>query len=374
MSALGGLSEAHPSTWVCDRTEPSGKLHLEHPLELIGDLVEDVGDAVAGLRDVQIAVCEEARVVLVRPEQVEDRRRHGPPDILVVVAGIVPAAGEIERAVVGVTARRGGRRVADVTGGLIGPRTGVRRRFGGVATLEVEGPQRRAQGVAIDLRADLEVVGLGGQGGAVDPVDPRRFERREIDPPHRVARRRPVVALEGDRSTVAGHAEDHHVTAVPDLDRRTRIGAEDGDLGVCRAVAEVVQLDVRGSQVPLRARSLPTRPRRSRSTRDECLVSRTSRSPDERKRSMAGPLSQPEPAVPGAAGHTDRKPTHAPRSLPNPGPLGTHVVLTAVPGKGTVGRELVRVLRQRRKSLKLPAQHPAAQEERFSTRRPRPFR
>src|SRR5690606_36767361 len=84
-----------------------GNLHLEHPVEVPTDLVQDVGDAVAALWDYQGVVAkgcfaDDARMTapLVGRQQLVDRDA-GVDYVLAVVSGIVPATGEIEGVVLG---------------------------------------------------------------------------------------------------------------------------------------------------------------------------------------------------------------------------------------------------------------------------------
>lgn len=70
-----------------------GILHLQEPIKLPLHLVEEVGDAVAALRDVGV-VTEDQRVELIGPEQVEEggfQVRH----ILVEVSRVEPAAEQV---------------------------------------------------------------------------------------------------------------------------------------------------------------------------------------------------------------------------------------------------------------------------------------
>src|SRR5690606_25376539 len=73
-------------------------LHAQQELLLPAGLVEHVGDAVAGLRDVERAAGEGRLAPLVQAHE-RVRRAAAVDDVLAVVAGVVPAAADVQEVV-----------------------------------------------------------------------------------------------------------------------------------------------------------------------------------------------------------------------------------------------------------------------------------
>ena len=126
-----------------------GGLHLHHPVELVLGLIEDVGLAVAALRDADV-IAIGGRGGEVGVHQVSDclRCRY---DISAVVAGIVPAAGNVDLLAGTINGRHG------VVAGRVAELAALYRT---AAALEIEHLHGLIQHVIIDIVADREGVGL----------------------------------------------------------------------------------------------------------------------------------------------------------------------------------------------------------------------
>ena len=232
-----------------------GQLHLQQPVQLPANLVEKIGDSIAGFRDVQITVREHGRVVFIGAQHLQNRRRHRAPCILVVVAGVVPASGEVDRPAVGVAGGSLGSRIPRMAGGIVGPIAGIDGRLGRIATLEVEGLGRCTQSGVVDIVADIEVVRLGAQCCGVQVVGTGLVQCREIDPPHVVAGSRAIIATTRDLASNNRQRRYQRGVGPADLDRRTRIGTQHRHLRIGRPITEVIQLYGGGNRrCPRRAR------------------------------------------------------------------------------------------------------------------------
>jgi hypothetical protein len=159
-----------------------GQLHAEQPVQLPFDLVQDVRHTIAGFRDVPV-VAEGRRIRLKSHHQVPERTE-GERDVLVVVAGVMPAPGDIP----GIALRRSrvqlGRQIlsgSHVTGRMV-PIPSIRLRDIQAASLIVECPHRGLQHIGIHGITHGERVRLPIIGRIVDNVLPRCIEVGEV--PH----------------------------------------------------------------------------------------------------------------------------------------------------------------------------------------------
>ena len=171
-----------------------GILHGEHPIEIPFDLVEHVGQTVAGLREGQIHGLQARAVKLVGPEKGAggDAGIHHVP---AVIAGIVPAAGR-------------GLRSGFARGGVVGAfqvagRVFIAGKFraqihGDAAALTVIRAHGQPPRLGINIRRDVEIP-AASHARNVDVVLPGFDPLAEIRHLHAVAGIE-VVARGGERS------------------------------------------------------------------------------------------------------------------------------------------------------------------------------
>ena len=170
------------------RDRSVGHLHPQQPVALPADLVENIGDPVARLGDVPV-VAEDRRVDLVGHQQGDDhvqRERH----VLIVVAGVVPAAVDVAGLPFGpavdiklrrpvLPRRKVARRV--MPGATVG--------LGNIpaATLVEVGADGRFEHRQVHVVGNAEAVRAQAVLGIVDVVGPRRLQGRDVGVPHLVA-------------------------------------------------------------------------------------------------------------------------------------------------------------------------------------------
>ena len=226
-------------------------LHPQQRVQAEARLVEQVGLAVFALGDAHLAVAEVAGrraeagqhlvLVLQRPD-----REAAVDQVLAVVAGVVPAAADVQLVAALRLGRAGHALVADVAGGaFVGLRAGVRHLDVDAAALQVEERERVVLELLVDVGTDVErraleladaqLVALAGGG-----------ERREVDLLHALARR--LVVAVGAR-LAAGARLAGLVDELP-VERRRRGRRDRRDLGQPRQVADLV--DAHGGELDLR--------------------------------------------------------------------------------------------------------------------------
>ena len=90
-------------------------------------------------RNIQVTILEQTGIIFMSAQQKEDRSGNSAPNVLVIIACIMPAAGEIPGADVCVTRSRTCGGVAHVTCRAIRPASGISGRLWGIAALIIKG-------------------------------------------------------------------------------------------------------------------------------------------------------------------------------------------------------------------------------------------
>ena len=133
-----------------------GVLHFEHPLKVPADFIEDVGSAVAGLRNLELNRLEPGPVDLPSPQQ-RPRGDSGVDHVTAIVAGVVPAADVVSRP----RFARTGMKLASKVAGWMGIAGKLRSKIdGGATTLAVEAAHGEVISSLEDIAAHGEVPAL----------------------------------------------------------------------------------------------------------------------------------------------------------------------------------------------------------------------
>ncbi len=231
-------------------------LHAHQPVQPPLHLVEQVGHAVAGFGNIEV-VGPDLRLFGIGAEQRDDIGR-GPVRVLVVIAGIEPAAVQVAlgRFVVGLAVKArfailALAHVVEPVGPAVAGISGVLHSVGALIVQHAHGGPEHG---LVDLRADGEGIGVVVCLLVADQVAAGRGHRRKVEAPGVVARSGIDGAVsEHDRLAFIDHGAGLDVDDLVDGARReipagVEAGfgvADDGDLLHGGQVAELVDHDKR---------------------------------------------------------------------------------------------------------------------------------